>query len=190
MISRYVSTWEIPWHAARDPYQLHRQLWVAVADPDGKRDWLYRLDRIRPGVDMRVILQTRAAPGPVAGLSLLTCRRVETALVAGQETGFRWLAKPIRRRKSREDTIPAADRPAWVSEMLAGGFVALDVAEHSALTIRTVHPRGGAHTHVVVDFCGALRVEDPARAEEMVLYGRGRGKMWGCGMLLLEGING
>ena len=85
----FLSRVEIPWVAARNAYEIHRQVWKLFPDEEKeqraraeevRQGFLFRVEDSRPGKPARLLVQSRRAPQ--ANARIRTERRSERS-VAG-----------------------------------------------------------------------------------------------------------
>ena len=81
----FLSRVEIPWEAARNPYNLHRQLWhlfpgedreTRSNDEEYRQGFLFRIEENATGRPARLLVKSRRAPTPADGLLLVGTREI------------------------------------------------------------------------------------------------------------------
>ncbi len=101
----FISRVEIPWEAARNPYDLHRQLWRLFPGEDRetranqeeeRQGFLFRVEDHLTGRPARLLVQSRRAPEHADGLLLLGSREIQPAPSAGQRLAFVLTANPTK----------------------------------------------------------------------------------------------
>ena len=199
---------EIPWPAARRPYEHHRQLWRLFPDhpPERRRQqdeqrlgFLFRIEDNRPGQPARVLVQSKVRPSPAEGIALIGSRELDPRPRPGQRLAFLLTANPIKTIKDaqitdkphkRRDTcrvplITEADQTDWLCRKLEGAAVVDTV---SVLPHQPVYFRRGdkAGKLALVTFEGQLTVDDPSQLRALLDNGIGPAKAFGCGLLLVR----
>lgn len=94
----FLSRVEIPWEAARNPYNLHRQLWHLFPDEDResrssddeiRQGFLFRIEDNATGRPARLLVQSRRAPIRADGLLLGWHARDQPMPQCGSALGLR-----------------------------------------------------------------------------------------------------
>lgn len=206
----FLSRIELPWEAARNPYDLHRQVWrlfpgearesreSVEADRQG---FLFRIEHNPPGRPARLLVQSRRAPESAAGIALLGTREILPQPATGQRLAFLLAANPIKTiadvqcaakpnkqsEKCRVPLIKEEEQRQWLARKLAdaGTVEAVSVLPHAPTYFRKGN-RGGKL--VTVTFEGVLKVTDPAQLTRLLMNGIGPAKAFGCGLLLVRRI--
>lgn len=206
----FLSRVEIPWEAARNPYNLHRQLWHLFPDEDResrssddeiRQGFLFRIEDNATGRPARLLVQSRRAPIRADGLLLVGTREINPCPSAGQRLAFVLTANPVKTitdaqrdakpgkqsEKCRVPLIKEEDQRQWLLRKLgeAGEIEAVSVLPHAPLYFRK-GSRGGKL--VTATFEGELRVSDPDRLAALLENGIGPAKAFGCGLLLVRRI--
>ncbi len=206
----FLSRVEIPWDAARNPYNLHRQLWhlfpgeerESRKDRDEVRQgFLFRIEDNATGQPARVLVQSRRSPAPAGGVMLIGTRELSPCPSADQHLAFLLTANPVKTiidtqrenksgKQSEKCRVPLIKEEAqrqWLSRKLrdSGEVEAVSVLPHAPLYFRK-GSRGGKL--VTVTFEGVLRVKDPARLIGLLENGIGPAKAFGCGLLLVRRV--
>lgn len=206
----FISRVEIPWNAARNPYDFHRQLWHLFpgasretrSDCEGDRQgFLFRVEKNQPGCPVRLLVQSRRAPDAAAALTVLGCREFHPQPVNGQRLAFLLTSNPVKTitdvqreskpgKKSEKCRVPLLreeEQRMWLARKLT------DVAEVEAVTVLPHPPlyfrkngRGGKL--VTVTFEGVLRVLDGQALLKGLENGIGPAKGFGCGLMLVRGV--
>lgn len=199
---------EIPWTAARDPYQHHRVLWRLFpgkpreprqGDTEPRQGFLFRVEDNRPGRPARMLVQSRHHPSPVA---LLGSREVNPQPASGQRLAFLLTANPIKtikdtqteqkpgksRETCRVPLVKEEEQRAWLARKLAGAaeIEAVTLLPHQPLFFRRGSRAGKLST---LSFEGVLGVQDPARLVALLENGVGPAKAFGCGLLLVRRLD-
>jgi CRISPR system Cascade subunit CasE len=206
----FLSRVEIPWQRARNPYDVHRQLWRLFPDQprearqdaeSARQGFLYRFEEMSPGKPVRVLLQSRLPPQSAPDIALLGSREIDPQPAAGQSLAFLLTANPIKTIVDAEkaakpgkvaDTcrvplIHEEDQLAWLARKLAdaASVEAAAVQVHEALHFRKGQRIGKLAR---VTFEGVLRVQDPDALLRHLENGLGPAKAFGCGLLLVRRV--
>lgn len=206
----FLSRVEIPWAAARNPYEFHRQLWRLFpgeakesrrSGEESRHGFLFRVEEHRPGRVAQLLVQSRQTPKMASGLLLVGTRELHPKPLAGQRLAFLLTANPVKTitdsereakpgkksDKSRVPLIREDEQRAWLERKLAGAVTveAVAILPHPPLYFRK-GPRGGKL--VTISFEGVLRVQDPAALERLLEDGIGPAKAFGCGLMLVRRI--
>lgn len=204
----FLSRVEIPWDAARNPYEFHRQLWrlfpgvekeARRSGDEARQGFLFRVEENLPGRPARLLVQSRQAPAMASGVSVIGSREFNPQPVAGQRRAFLLTANPVKTitdaereakpgKKSDKCRVPLIQEAAqreWLARKLAHAaqIEATDVLPHAPLHFRKGN-RGGKL--VTVSYEGTLRVSDPAALAVCLENGIGPAKAFGCGLLLVR----
>jgi CRISPR system Cascade subunit CasE len=199
---------EIPWPAARDPYQHHRSIWrLFPGEPreprrsgeDPRQGFLFRVEDNRPGRPARVLVQSNQPPVPTDGVTLIASREVKPQPSLGQRLAFLLTANPVRTIKDSEaeqkptkkrvtcrvPLIREDEQRAWLARKLDGAaeIEAVSLLPHEPLFFRRGNLAGKL---VPLSFEGVLRVHDPMRLVALLENGIGPAKAFGCGLLLVR----
>ena len=204
----FLSRVEIPWEQARNPYEVHRQLWRLFpgeaketrrqAD-EMRNGFLFRVEDSRPGRPARLLVQSRWAPESTSGLKVIGTREFRPRPSAGQHLAFVLTANPIKTiadaereakpgRKSGKCRVPLIreeEQREWLTRKLekAAKIEAATVLQHPPLYFRK-GSRGGKL--VTITFEGVLRVLDSGALGSCLVNGIGPAKAFGCGLMLVR----
>ena len=206
----FLSRVEIPWEFARNPYNLHRQLWRLFPgeekesrrnDEELRQGFLFRIEDNLTGRPARLVVQSRRAPASASGLMVVGTREIHPQPVAGQRLAFLLTANPVKTiadtqrdaklgkksDKCRVPLIKEEDQRAWLKRKFvsAGEIEAANALPHAPIYFRKGNRGGKLAT---VTFEGVLRVSDPIRLAELLENGVGPAKGFGCGLLLLRRV--
>jgi CRISPR system Cascade subunit CasE len=206
----FLSRVEIPWEAARNPYDVHRQLWrlfpgeereVRRHSDETRQGFLFHVEKSGPGRTARLLVQSRQAPEIAQGLVMLGTREIRPEPSAGQRLSFLLTANPIKTivdaerldkpdKKSEKCRVPLIreeDQREWLARKLSGA------AEVEAVTLQPRPPiyfrkgnRGGKLACVTYE--GVLRVTHSGNLVSLLENGVGPAKAFGCGLLLVRRI--
>jgi CRISPR system Cascade subunit CasE len=199
---------EIPWPAARDPYQHHRRLWQLFPETPAetrrtsdavRHGFLFRVEQNRPGQPATILMQSRIQPQPAMGVRLLASRMIDPKPSIGQRLAFLLTANPIktirdtelsrktpkRRQSCRVPLLHEKDQREWLRRKLAG---AAEVETTSLLPHQPLffHKGDRAGKLVTLTYEGTLQVENPQRLLALMTNGVGPAKAFGCGLLLVR----
>lgn len=101
----FLSRIEIPWEAARNPYDIHRWLWRLfpgeMPEPHASGDeerqgFLFRVEASQTGRPAWMLVQSRRAPTRADGVSLIGTREVHPNPSVGQHLAFLLTANPVK----------------------------------------------------------------------------------------------
>ena len=204
----FISRVEIPWDAARNPYDLHRQLWRLFPGEEretranseaARQGFLFRIEDHRTGRPVRLLVQSRRAPVRADGLLLLGSREIQPAPSVGQRLAFVLTANPVKTitdaereakpgKKSEKCRVPLIKEDAqrdWLARKLAPAATleTADILPHAPLYF---HKGKRAGKLVTCTFEGVLRVDDPDELAHRLENGVGPAKGFGCGLLLVR----
>ena len=206
----FISRVEIPWEAARNPYDLHRQLWRLFPGEEretresGEQDrqgFLFRIEEHRTGRPARLLVQSRRASVRSDGLLLLGSREIQPAPSTGQRLAFVLTANPVKTitdtkrdakpgkqsEKCRVPLIKEEDQRDWLARKFSGAATleAADILPHAPLYFRKGKRAGKL---VTCTFEGVLRVDEPEQLARLLENGVGPAKGFGCGLLLVRRV--
>lgn len=206
----FLSRVEVPWELARNPYEVHRQLWRLFPGEDKetrknaqeqRQGFLFRVESNQPGRPLRLLVQSRRVPEPASGLMIVGTRELQPQPAADQRLAFLLTANPIKTitdaqrdtksgkssDKCRVPLIHEAEQRDWLKRKLIGAaeIEVVDVLPHAPVFFRKGN-RGGKL--VTVTFEGMLRVNQPEVLVAHLENGIGPAKVFGCGLLLVRRI--
>jgi CRISPR system Cascade subunit CasE len=186
----------------------HRLVWTLFADhADRRRDFLYREDR--PGEFLT--LSTRP-PNPASPLFSVEPKPFAPELEPGDRLQFRLRANPTvargdpGQRTRRSDvvmdalkSVPTGERAtvraglvqregeAWLRRMgERHGFALEEVRAEGYLQRRIPRSAGQPIRLAIMELNGVLTLTDPAAYLERLPMGFGRGRAFGCGLMLIR----
>lgn len=187
----------------------HRLVWALYADaPDRARDFLWHEEKPgqflalapRPARDLHGLFrldQTEFAPELAAGDRLAFRLRANPTVARGPGgarsrpcdvvmDALKPLA-PGTRAEARRDAIDAAGH-AWLARQAERcGFALLGAPAVDGYLRRRIPRDAGAPAIIsTLDFDGLLQVQDPVAFAGALANGIGRGKAFGCGLLLIR----
>ena len=206
----FLSRVEIPWAFARNPYDLHRQLWRLFPGEEKetrsngeelRQGFMFRIEENLTGRPARLLVQSRRTPEVATGVELVGTREIQPQPIVGQRLAFLITANPVKTitdaqrdakpskksEKCRVPLIKEEDQREWIARKLtsAGEIEAVNILPHAPVYFRK-GDRGGKL--VTVTFEGELRVSDPTRMIELLVNGVGPAKGFGCGLLLVRRV--
>lgn len=206
----FLSRVEIPWQSARNPYELHRQLWklfpgepkeTRAGSDEARQGFLFRIEQAPTGRPAHLLVQSRLSPRVATGLTLAGTKEFSPSPTVGQRLAFVLTANPIKTiqdeqreakagkqsDKCRVPLIKEEDQRAWIERKLssAAELEAVTVLPHAPTYFRKGN-RGGKL--VTVTYEGVLKVTEPAVLIELMENGIGPAKAFGCGLLLVRRI--
>lgn len=206
----FLSRVEIPWDLARNPYDIHRQLWRLFPgeaketrrnSEELRQGFLFRIEDNQVGRPVRLLVQSRRSPETAADLIVVGTRELQPQPAVGQRLGFLLTANPIKAitdrqreaksgkasEKCRVPLIQEADQHQWLIRKLAnaGNVEVVSMLPHAPIYFRKGN-RGGKV--VTVTFEGVLRVAKPEALIAKLENGIGPAKAFGCGLLLVRRV--
>ena len=206
----FISRVEIPWDAARNPYEIHRRLWrlfpgedreTRDSSEDARQGFLFRVEEQGAGRPTRVLVQSRFAPARAEGSDLIGSREFQPAPRTGQRLAFVLTANPVKTivdaqleakpgkqsAKCRVPLIKEEAQRAWLARKLAGAaeLESVDILAHSPLYFRKGHRGGKLAT---CTFEGVAQVSSPEKLTRLLEDGIGPAKAFGCGLLLVRWV--
>ncbi|MCW5599751.1 MAG: type I-E CRISPR-associated protein Cas6/Cse3/CasE [Nitrosomonas sp.] len=204
----FLSRVELPWELARNPYNLHRQLWrlfpgeekeIRSNGEESRQGFLFRIEDIPMGRPARLLVQSRRMPQTAPDIVLVGTREINPQPVSDQHLAFLITANPVKTITDRErDTkhgkqsekcrvplIKEEDQREWITRKLvdAGEIKAANVLPHAPVYFRKGN-RGGKL--VTATFEGVMCVRNPNILVTLMENGIGPAKAFGCGLLLVR----
>ncbi|MGK2913823.1 MAG: type I-E CRISPR-associated protein Cas6/Cse3/CasE [Porticoccaceae bacterium] len=101
----FLSRIELPWEAARNPYDIHRQLWrlfpgeapeSRASSAEERQSFLFRVEQSQTGRPARLLVQSRRPPTRADGVSIVATRTFQPNPSAGQRLAFLLTANPVK----------------------------------------------------------------------------------------------
>jgi len=206
----YISRVEMPWNDVRNPYEIHRLLWLMFPNQlreerrtseETRQGFLYRIEKSQPGYPVRVVIQSRRRPEPTPNMTLIGCREFNPSPASGQRLAFLLTANPVktisdkqlaskpgkRSEKCRVPLLKEEEQLRWLSRKLtdAAEVESSSVLPHPPLYFRKEN-RGGKL--LTVTFEGILKVRDGTNLSKILSNGIGPAKGFGCGLMLVRRI--
>ena len=206
----HLSRVELPWEAARNPYDIHRHLWrlfpgeareARAGGDEAREGFLYRIETQGAGRPARLLLQSRRAPTHAEGVAVVARKSFEPAPSEGQRLAFLLTANPVKTivdaqrdakpgkqsDKCRVPLIKEEDQRAWLARKLsaAAELESVEILPHPPLYFRKGNRAGKLAT---CTFEGVLRVSSVEALGALLENGVGPAKAFGCGLLLVRRI--
>lgn len=204
----FLSRVEIPWEFARNPYNLHRQLWRLFPGLEKetrsnaeelRQGFLFRIEDNPAGRPVRLLLQSQLAPEVASELMVLDTREFTPQPTAGQRLAFLLTANPVRTitDKQRDDKpgkqsdkcrvplIKEENQREWIIRKLtdASQIESVNILPHPPVYFRKGNHGGKL---VMATFEGVMRVHNPDVLVTIMKNGIGPAKAFGCGLLLVR----
>lgn len=200
--------------ASRNPYLWHKALWTLFPNrPEEARNFLFRVERRRPGGDSEILLQSGWSPVSASTAHVLISKEVHYQLRDGLRLRFHLRANPVRTildeqgRRDRRERIKRCRVPLireqeqidWLVRKLqpAAAIECVQVQPEKPLYFRKTHKEASTEAHdnaekrvtagkiQPVCFDGVLTVTDAAALTTLLEQGIGPAKAMGCGLLSL-----
>lgn len=206
----FLSRIEIPWERARNPYELHRQIWKLFpgeererrsSDQEQRQGFLFRIEDYRKGQPVRLLVQSRRSPQEISNLVVLGTRELNPRPYEGQKLAFILTANPVKTirdeylkvkprkisQKCRVPLIREEEQRKWLLQKLskAGEIAITKVLPHPPLFFRKGNSIGKLGT---TTFEGTVQVLDPKVLTLLLENGIGPAKAFGCGLMLVRRI--
>lgn len=187
--------------ACRNPYEIHRKLWeLFPEDADAERDFLFRVEKA-DNVQVAILMQSERKPLQSHGdARLVACREYPLSLKLDQKLRFLLVANPVKtiddergRKNSKEEIkkcrVPLINEEAqreWIIRKLekAALFESLMIDNRSPLYFRKNRDNRTGKIQPVI-FQGVIKVQDAIALQDLVRWGIGPAKAFGCGLLSL-----
>ncbi len=195
----------IPWLKARNPYEIHRELWgFFPGRPVDNRDFLYRTETTQRGVGANILLQSRQEPfDDNTKNRVLASRAYNLKLVTGQKLRFRLRANPIKTitdgkkrynqkgviKKCRVPLIREVEQKNWLSRKFEPGcsIESLIINRELPTYFRKARENRIGKIQTVM-FDGIICIQQSDCFLEKIRDGIGPGKAFGCGLLSIAAI--
>lgn len=211
----FISRLEMPWQTARNPYQVHREIWRLFPGEaretrrerdEERQGFLFRIEDYRAGYPTRLLVQSHRQPQPVTSSTLAGSREFNPQPQVGQRLAFVLTANPIKtvtdveaetkpdkrpnkkgKFKCRVPLISEEEQLTWLAGKLeeAATIEALTVLPHPPLYFRKGNQGGKL---MIVTFEGVLQVNAPNHLIRMLQNGIGPAKAFGCGLMLVRRV--
>lgn len=174
-------------------YDLHKLLWTCFPDrPDEKRSFLFRCEEVSSGI--QILMLSREQPVPISFAVWDGTKPFSALFAVGSLFMFRLKANPVL-RGNVDRKLHAITGEDALSDWLRRkgerhGFSLKSVPEFSACHLTSFSKKQDAPQIAlnIVDISGVLRVTDADAFTGAFRNGIGRGRAFGCGMLLLRRI--
>lgn len=192
-----------------DPGRAHRLLWTLFVEggESAKRDFVFRAGGGSRSPDGDFLVVSPHPPKDSLGFWNIETKSYAPHFAPGQTLAFKLRANPTvaragkrhdvvmdRKRtlgKAREETNAEIWQQAgrdWLDARAARFGVALLICCADGYRVHRIR-RPGKQARVSIatlEFSGRLRVEEPEKLKAALFTGVGRGKAWGCGLLLVR----
>ncbi len=184
---------EVLRHRLVSAYELHKLLWNCFPGrPEAKRDFLFRCDEEE--AVLKILMLSETKPEVCDWAEWDGIKEFDPVFPIGSLYCFRLRANPTIRAKE-DGKLRAVTREeelhSWlVRKAEKNGFALRSEPEYSGCRLERFSktPGGPGISLNVVEIGGALAVTDSAAFGEAFRRGIGRGRAFGCGMLLLKRI--
>lgn len=180
-------------HRLATAYDLHKLLWQCFPGrPEAKRDFLFRCDDA--GAELKLLMLSAEAPEQCDWADWDGVKELSPDFPSGALYWFRLRANPTVRAKEGgklRALTGGEELDGWLARKgERNGFALRSEPEYSACRLEQFTKSSGspAISLNVVDIDGVLAVTDGAAFGEAFRKGVGRGRAFGCGMLLLKRI--
>lgn len=174
-------------------YKLHKLLWNCFPDrPEAKRDFLFRCDEERSALKILLISETK--PKMCEWADWDGIKEIEPSFPSGAIYCFRLRANPTIRLKENGKLRAITNKEeihSWLERKAEqNGFKLRSEPEFTNGRLEQFSKTSGGPmiSLNVVEISGALSVTDPVLFTEALRNGIGRGRAFGCGMLLLKRV--
>lgn len=184
----------------QDSYAWHQAVWECFPGiPDGKRDFLSRMDWLNQGCRLYLLSRKEAVRPDWCPLEAWSIKQIAPTFLQHKFYAFDLLANPTRKIASftadgqrtrngrRLALLDKESRQSWMETKASQHGFYLDgplVMDEVGTSIFWRHARTG--THIGVRFRGCLQVTDQERFIHAFYHGIGSAKAFGFGMLLLH----
>jgi len=200
---------EILRQGLNDPSNAHRLLWSLFTGngDNAKRDFLFRAGGGSSSPDGDFLIVSQRWPKDCLGLWNIETKTYDPKFAPGQTLAFQLRVNPTvarggkrhdivmdRKRmlgESREETNAELWEHAgrdWLDARAARLGTSLLVCRADNYHVHRFHrtEKRGYISIAMLDLSGRLRVEEPEKLTGAIFSGVGRGKAWGCGLLLVR----
>lgn len=194
----FLSRIYVPWPESKSAYTLHQALWGLFPNqPDGKRDFLFRVEQEKVGRGAVLLMQSKQPPVASSGtVELQATRDFSPSLTEGQRIRFLLKANPIKTIKDergrtnskgevkscRVPLIKETEQYQWLVRKLDGVATLNEVSVSNCLPMY-FKKNARAGKIVPVRFEGFATVTEPSDFSALLQFGVGPAKALGCGML-------
>lgn len=195
----YLSRLLLTGEQLHNPYEIHRTLWAAFPDaPDQIRDFLFRVEQ-SSSRQAQVLMQSQRQPIAAAEHArLLASKLFELNMPEGSQLRFLLIANPVKTivddqgrldgkgevKKCRVPLINEEQQVAWLHRKLADAALVSQVEVEKQLPL---HFRKGGKPGKIQPYAfkGVLQVANAQALQDLLQYGIGHAKAFGCGLLSL-----
>ena len=180
-------------HHLASAYALHKLFWQCFPGrPEAERDFLFRCDH--QGAALTILMLSSEMPTRCSWAEWDGTKELDITFNAGTFYWFRLRANPTSRAQASGKLRALTDREDlddWLNRKgKQHGFALRTQSEYSNCHLEqfSKSSNGPVVSLNVVDMGGVLCVTDAAAFGEAFRRGIGRGRAFGCGMLLLKRI--
>ncbi|HMT92541.1 type I-E CRISPR-associated protein Cas6/Cse3/CasE [uncultured Thiothrix sp.] len=195
----YLSRLLLSGEQLHNPYEIHRTLWAAFPDtPDQARDFLFRVEQ-SSSRQAQVLMQSQRQPiAEAEHARLLASKLFELNVLEGSQLRFLLIANPVKTivdeqgrlnskgevKKCRVPLINETEQVAWLQRKLADAALVSMVEVEKQLPL---HFRKGGKPGKIQPYAfkGVLQVANAQALQDLLQYGIGHAKAFGCGLLSL-----
>lgn len=208
----FLSRVEMPWEAARNPYEIHRRIWRLFpgeeresrkSNQETRQGFLFRMEDRQVGRPARTLVQSRRPPRSAQDLTLLGIREFNPKPLSGMRLRFLLTANPVKTiaddereskpakvsEKCRVPLLTEEDQLQWLKRKLDGAaeIETATVLKHPPVRFRKANYAGKV---VPITYEGSLSVLGPQTLLSCLENGIGPAKAFGCGLLLVRRLVG
>lgn len=195
----YLSRLLLTGEQLHNPYEIHRTLWAAFPDAsDQVRDFLFRVEQ-SSSRQAQVLVQSQRQPiADAESARLLASKPFELNVREGSQLRFLLIANPVKTivdeqgrlnskgevKKCRVPLINETEQVAWLQRKLAdAALVSMGEVEKQL----PLHFRKGGKPGKIQPYAfkGVLQVANAQALQDLLQYGIGHAKAFGCGLLSL-----
>lgn len=198
----YLSKIIVPWHHARNPYDIHKALWqLFPGRRDENRDFLFRVEKQAARAPSDILMQSLQEPVAIDQSARISiCRSYHLNLINGQRLRFRLRANPVKKindasgrinrkgeiKKCRVPLIREAEQRSWLERKI-GSFCLLEtliIHPEMPLYFKKKGDRRSGKIQTVL-FDGIFSIVDSDAFTHEIKKGIGPAKAFGCGLMSL-----
>ena len=189
-------------HGLRDCYQWHKGIWKCFpGSPDGRRDFLFRLDEMPGGVLAHVLCGREPLRPDICAGEHWQCRAVPDSFLEHSRYRFDVVCNPARKvraydadgqrkkNSNRKAVLSGDEQEAWfLRKARDGGFAVQQGLRIDPCRSHLFRKEGQDGTHIAARFCGVLEVQDRDLFRHCFRCGIGSARGFGFGLLLLAPV--
>lgn len=191
----YYSQFEISADLARNPYDIHKELWRSFSRTGKEqRDFLFRVQWQKHSRFLSVLVQSQSEPQTISDTKcfLKASKQVNFVLEKGQLLRFALCANPVKRLAKDKNRVPLFGDDSqldWLERHFqeSAQLHEAQVVNSHMLYFHKKNSAEGFHRGKIltVTFDGILEVQDSQLFNEILQSGIGPAKSFGCGLLTL-----